>query len=75
MTCSDGKVRILNMFPNKIIFEEEVYKSSIESLALAKLSHIIATTSDNCIFIYKFQECKESKENSKETSQNFFSDL
>ena len=74
--CSDGKIKILSMFPNKVVCEREGHRSSVESVAISKSKDRVATTSDNTIFIHEFKECEESEEIvQKAAKSNFFSDL
>lgn len=53
---SDGKVRILNIFPNKIIAEGECHSSCVESLAANARSKQVASSDFNSIFIHELRE-------------------
>lgn len=52
---SDGKVRVLSIFPNKVEAESECHSSSVESLAANATSKQVASSDCNCIFIHELK--------------------
>lgn len=89
-SSSDGKIRLVQMFPNKILHTVRDHKNSIESLDFnSKLNLVISTESDN-VFVHKLidddvdeadeadsqkNDGEKSKGRKSKATNSFFADL
>lgn len=52
-TGSDCKLRLVNMFPNRVLFEANEYESSVETLAWNPDTELILSSETNVVFVHK----------------------
>ena len=71
---SDGKLRAVNILPNKVLKEIAKSESGIESLDINQISKLIASTNDNVLRVYSYSEIQE-KSKSTANKSDFFASL
>lgn len=83
--CNDGKTRIVQILPNKVVKDLFTHKTPIESLSLQRSTNTIASLDCNVIMVAHFEEQEavdgdssadsDAESGPAKTKEGFFSDL